>query len=174
MTIQHSQVRDLGQLLTDVSTQGIAHIEIVQAYLTQICMPLAKAIDRLLPGFDALHEAVCAQDDAAQALQQDAGADRAQLHNTGAAIERQMQAMVTALQFEVMTSQIIAHAGQRTAGLSEILTGVSNGAQAIVLGDLAQLGNLRTALAAQSRDLNGHLMRSVDQRHIESGGTTMF
>ena len=174
MTIQHPQVCELGQLLTDVSAEGIAHLEAVQADLAQTRMLLAEAIERLSSGFGALHEAVCAQGQAVQALQQGVDTDCARLQDAGAAIERQVQAMVTALQFEDMTSQLIAHAGRRIAGLRGILAGVGDGAQGAALGDLAQLESLRAALAAQSRELDGRLMRSVDQRHMESGDITLF
>jgi hypothetical protein len=82
--------------------------------------------------------------------------------------------MVTALQFEDMTSQLIAQAGRRIAGLLGILSGVGDGAQGLATGDLTQLDTLRAALAAQSRELDGLLARSVDQRHLESGDITLF
>ena len=37
-----------------------------------------------------------------------------------------------------------------------------------------RLDALRTAMAAQSRELDGLLARSVDQRHMESGDITLF
>jgi Mn-containing catalase len=43
-----------------------------------------------------------------------------------------------------------------------------------VQADLAQMERLRATLAMQSRELDGQLMRSVDQHHMESGDITLF
>jgi hypothetical protein len=179
MKRQQSGVLELGQLLTDVSAEGIAHLEEVQADLAQTRLLLAEAIGRLSDGFGALHAAVSVQRAAAQQLQQQSdsgGGDdgQAQLRDAAAAIDIQVQAMVTALQFEDMTSQLIAQAGRRIAGLLGILAGVGDGAQGLATGDLTQLESLRAAMAAQSRELDGRLARSVDQRHLESGDITLF
>lgn len=177
MKRQDSGVLELGQLLTDVSAEGIAHLEEVQADLAQTRLLLGEAIARLSDGFGALHAAVSVQRAAAEQLQQQAdGADdgQEQLRSAAAAIDTHVQAMVTALQFEDMTSQLIAQAGRRIAGLLGILSGVGDGAQGLAAGDLSQLDNLRAALAAQSRQLDGLLARSVDQRHLESGDITLF
>jgi hypothetical protein len=179
MKRQQSGVLELGQLLTDVSAEGIAHLEEVQADLAQTRLLLAEAIGRLSDGFGALHAAVSVQRAAAQQLQQQSdsgGGDdgQAQLRDAAAAIDIQVQAMVTALQFEDMTSQLIAQAGRRIAGLQGILAGVGDGAQGLATGDLTQLESLRAAMAAQSRELDGRLARSVDQRHLESGDITLF
>jgi hypothetical protein len=176
MKRQESGVLELGRLLTEVSVEGIAHLEEVQADLTQTRLLLGEAIARLSGGFSALHAAVSAQRAAAEQLQQAAGAGdgQAQLHEAAAAIDTHVQAMVTALQFEDMTSQLIAHAGRRITGLQGILAGVGDGAQGLAAGDLTQLDTLRAAMAAQSRELDGSLARSVDQRHLESGDITLF
>jgi hypothetical protein len=181
MKRQRSGVLELGQLLTDVSAEGIAHLEEVQADLAQTRLLLAEAIGRLSDGFGALHAAVSVQRAAAEQLQQQqsdsgGGGDdgQAQLRDAAAAIDIQVQAMVTALQFEDMTSQLIAQAGRRIAGLQGILAGVGDGAQGLATGDLTQLESLRAAMAAQSRELDGLLARSVDQRHLESGDITLF
>jgi hypothetical protein len=179
MKRQQSGVLELGQLLTDVSAEGIAHLEEVQADLAQTRLLLAEAIGRLSDGFGALHAAVSVQRAAAEQLQQQqsdsgGGDGQAQLRDAAAAIDIQVQAMVTALQFEDMTSQLIAQAGRRIAGLLGILAGVGDGAQGLATGDLTQLESLRAAMAAQSRELDGLLARSVDQRHLESGDITLF
>ena len=189
MKRQQSGVLELGQLLTDVSAEGIAHLEEVQADLAQTRLLLAEAIGRLSDGFGALHAAVSIQRAAAEQLQQQANGDggddgdgsgsgggdkQAQLRDAAAAIDIQVQAMVTALQFEDMTSQLIAQAGRRITGLLGILAGVGDGAQGLASGDLTQLESLRAAMAAQSRELDGLLARSVDQRHLESGDITLF
>jgi hypothetical protein len=176
MKRQDSGVLELGRLLTDLSAEGIAHLEEVQADLAQTRLLLGEAIARLSEGFGALHAAVSIQRAAAEQLQQAAGAGggEMQLREAAAAIDTQVQAMVTALQFEDMTSQLITHAGRRIAGLQGILAGVGDGAQGLAAGDLAQLETLRAAMAAQSRELDGSLARSVDQRHLESGDITLF
>lgn len=177
MKKKHSGVTELRQLLTDVSAEGIAHLEEVQADLAQTRLLLAEAIARLSDGFGALHAAVSVQRAAAEQLQHQAaggGDGQEQLRSAAAAIDTQVQAMVTALQFEDMTSQLIAQAGRRIAGLLGILAGVGDGAQGLATGDLTQLDTLRAAMAAQSRELDGLLLRSVDQRHLDSGDITLF
>ena len=179
MKRQDSGVLELGQLLTDVSAEGIAHLEEVQADLAQTRLLLGEAIARLSSGFGALHAAVSVQRVAAEQLQRQAegagggGDGEEQLRAAAAAIDTHVQAMVTALQFEDMTSQLIAQAGRRIAGLLGILAGVGDGAQGLASGDLTRLDALRTAMAAQSRELDGLLARSVDKRHMESGDITL-
>jgi hypothetical protein len=177
MKRQDTGVSELGQLLTDVSKEGIAHLEEVQADLAQTRLLLAEAIARLSDGFGALHAAASVQRAAAEQLQlqaADGGDGQEQLRHAAATIDTQVQAMVTALQFEDMTSQLIAQAGRRIAGLLGILAGVGNGAQGLATGDPTQLETLRAAMAAQSRELDGLLARSVGQRHLESGDITLF
>jgi hypothetical protein len=176
MKKQHSGVTELGRLLSDASVEGIAHLEEVQADLAQTRLLLAEAIARLSDGFGALHAAVSVQRAACGLLLQllGGGDGQEQLRSAAAAIDTQVQAMVTALQFEDMTSQLIAQAGRRIAGLLGILAGVGDGAQGLATGDLTQLDTLRAAMAVQRRELDGLLARSVDQRHLESGDITLF
>ena len=176
MKRQDSRVSELGQLLTEVSTEGIAHLEEVQADLAQTRLLLAEGIARLSDGFGALHAAVSIQRAAAEQLQLQAasGDGQAQLRSAAAAIDTQVRAMVTTLQFEDMTSQLIAQAGRRIAGLLGILAGVGDRAEGLATGDPTQLETLRAAMAVQSRELDGLLARSVDQRHLESGDITLF
>jgi hypothetical protein len=176
MKRHQSGALELGQLLTDVSAEGIAHLEEVQADLAQTRLLLGEATARLSGGFGALHAAVSIQRAAAGQLQQQAaGADAGQqLRAATAAIETHVQAMVTALQFEDMTSQLIAQAGRRIAGLLGNLAGLGDGAHGLAAGDTAQLDRLRAAMTAQSRELDGPLARSVGQQHLESGDITLF
>lgn len=175
MTIEHAEMRELGRLLSDVSAEGISHLEEVQADLAQTRLLLGEAIERLSAGFNGLHAALAVQGEACMASPCSRGADGCgPLREAGADIDRQLQAMVTSLQFEDMTSQLIAHAGRRIAGLRAILAGVGDGARGLATGDLARLEALRTALAAQSRELDGQLLRSVNQRHMDSGDITLF
>jgi len=169
---------ELGRLLNDVSAEGIAHLEEVQADLAQTRLLLGEAIVRLSDGFGGLHAAVLAQRAAAAQLQSQqtlgTGDEQEQLRTAAAAIDTHVQAMVTALQFEDMTSQLIDQAGRRIAGLLGILAGVGDSAQGMAIGDLNRLDTLRAAMSAQSRELDGLLGRSVDQRHLESGDITLF
>lgn len=175
MMIRDKEVRELGLLLGDVSSAGMAHLDVVQADLAQTRLLLAEAIERLSAGFGALHAAVAVQAEAAAALRQGAGVAECERHSAaGADIARQVQAMVTALQFEDMTSQLIAHAGRRVLGLRDILAGMVDGARELAAGDLDQMERLRAALAARNRELDGQLLRSVDQHHMESGDITLF
>ena len=171
---------ELGRLLDDVSAEGIAHLEEVQADLAQTRLLLGEAIVRLSDGFGGLHAAVLAQRAAAAQLQQPLGTGKGaddgqeQLRAATAAIDIHVQAMATALQFEDMTSQLIAQAGRRIAGLLGILAGVGDGAQDLATGDLTRLDTLRATMSERSRELDGRLGRSVDQRHLESGDITLF
>ena len=178
MTTPQSAVLDLGRLLTDVSAEGIAHLEAVQADLAQTRVLLAEAISRLSGGFGALQAAVAEQRMAAEELQRQAdnngAAGQETLRQAAAAIDAQVQAMVTALQFEDMTSQLIAQAGRRIAGLLDMLAQVGDSGQGLASGELGEIDALRAAMAAQSRKLDCLLARSVDQKHMESGEITLF
>jgi hypothetical protein len=178
---QAQTIAELKLLLDGVSEHGRAHLDEIQADLAQTRLLLAEAIGRLGACFAEMREAMARP----RALLQEprAGADadaleRAAVLASFATIEAKSQAMITALQFEDMTSQLIAHSERRIAGLREMLAILGAGAQSLGDGgdggDDAQLAAMHGSFAARSRELADVLSRKVGQRHLDSGDMELF
>jgi hypothetical protein len=172
---------ELKRLLDGLTEHGGAHLDEIGADLAQTRLLLAEAIARLGGCF----EAMCAEIARQREILQQAGAaapdvselsdsTRASLLACIAGIETQTRAMVTALQFEDMTSQLIAHSERRLAGLRDMLSGLGSGAQGLGEGGEGTLETMHATLAARSRELSGTLCKSVGQRHLDSGDMELF
>ncbi|HEY0418931.1 MAG TPA: hypothetical protein VGC80_05385, partial [Acetobacteraceae bacterium] len=136
-----------------------------------------EAITRLGANFAALHDSLARQRGMLAAVGADgrlAAAEHAALRAGAADTEAHARAMVTGLQFEDMTSQLIAHAERRVAGLRMMLSTLGDSAPWLADHDDAGLAAMNEALAAQSRELSGSLMKSVGQRHLQCGDMELF
>lgn len=177
MNANHEQTTaELKRLLDGVAEHGLAHLDEIGADLAQTRLLLAEAIGRLGASFEAICAELAGQREildggAAHALPD---AARTALSERVAAIDAQAGAMITALQFEDMTSQLIAHSERRLAGLRDMLSGLGDGAQGLAEGGDAALKTMHKVLAARSRKLSGTLSRSVGQKHLDSGDMELF
>jgi hypothetical protein len=168
--------QQLRQLLDGVSEHGGAHLDEMQADLAQTRLLLAEAIGKLGGCFARMCEDIARQ----RALLQDAAggtlpeAARAALIDCVNDVEAQTRTMVTALQFEDMTSQLIAHSERRIAGLRDMLAALGAGEHGLAEGSDAALASMHAALTHRSRALSGALCKSVGQRHLDSGDMELF
>lgn len=169
---------ELQRLLDGVTEHGGAHLDEIGADLAQTRLLLAVAIERL----GACFEAICADTARQREVLLAAGAQactmsddaRSTLLDSLSGIENQTRAMVTALQFEDMTGQLLAHAERRLAGLRDMLAGLGAGAQTLTDGGEGAIEAMHERLAARSRELSGALSKSVGQRHLDSGDMELF
>ncbi|GIZ52639.1 chemotaxis protein [Noviherbaspirillum aridicola] len=174
-----SQVR---HLLSNLSDHGTQHLAEIETDLVQTNVLLAEAIQKLGASFMSIHEAVSAQQQAIDALLA-SGADvapetAAQIRARQEEVGRHVNAAVTGLQFQDMTSQLIGRTMQRVTGLRDVLDSVGSGSTGISESSaeeiVAALTSINNALEEQSVKLESALYKAVCQTHMESGDIELF
>jgi ABC-type transporter Mla subunit MlaD len=155
-------VRDL---LRDVSRQSGTHLAELAADLTQTSDLLGAAIAHLMAEFDGLNHAIAAQQALLNNAPQDGAAQWAALAEE---MQRRVHGMVTGLQFEDMTRQLLERSQTRVAGLAAMLATLDDpGRQATCAQLQEQLGNSSSALFIA-------LQKSVPQQRMEGGDVELF
>ncbi|MBC7685754.1 MAG: chemotaxis protein [Bdellovibrionales bacterium] len=170
------------RLLTGVSDHGKRHLGEVETDLAQTELLLEEAIEKLTSSFLAIHSAVGSRQDTINLLL--AGGDpsaeeRARLGRMSGDVGDHVNAAITSMQFQDMTSQLIDRTLKRVTGLRQFLgtlgehgAGVApeSGSEEIV----ELLGRISMALAIQSLELRSVLRKAVNQQHLESGDIELF
>jgi hypothetical protein len=170
------------RLLSGVSDHGKKHLTEVETDLIQTGLLLEEAIEKLSVNFMAIHEAVGAQQETIALLL--AGGtptpeQRARLEALHEQVGAHVNAAVTSMQFQDMTSQLIDRTLKRVTGLREFLgTLGAHGAEMLPESDNEEivdlLGKVSMALAIQSLELRSVLRKAVSQKHLESGDIELF
>lgn len=170
------------QLLSGVSDHGSEHLLEVETDLAQTMILLGQAIEKLGDSFLALHTAISKEQDEINAII-DAGSvpeeSKDKLREIRAEISTHINAAVTSLQFQDLTSQLIHRTVQRCEGLREVLNvlGVA-GNDLPADGETEQLAVLLRAtsvrLEKQSADLKQLLRKVVHQKELDSGDIELF
>ncbi len=182
MTQQRLLALGIKNLLGAVSGQSIDHLAEVDTDLLQTSLLITEAIDKLAASFLAIHAAVTAQQSIIDAVLNDGRtheAERAKIDALRTDIGGHVNAAITGLQFQDMTSQLIDRSRNRIRGLHESLTVLRDCAVQIsergTLGELAlQLDQTCEAVSRHSSSLDGALRKSVSQTHLESGDIELF
>jgi len=175
-------IDELRGLLSAVSEHGQQHLLEVEADLLQTTYLLSAAVDKLSVSFMAIHAAVSAQQQALADIMSERGLEMAQLPQLEAfeqQISNEVDLVVSALQFQDMTSQLLTRTIKRVIGLKGLLQELSahgdrvepDQEHAEIARFLAQLSD---NLHAGSHALSGGLRRSVDQQHMDSGEIELF
>lgn len=182
MNAPDSLTTQLLQLLTLLSTQGDLHLTEIDADLQQTTDLLARAIDKLGRGFIGIHESVAAQHALLAAVPDGAPMSpqlRTEILRLQQITDTHINAAVTALQFQDMTSQLIGRALNHVVGLREILHTV--GEQRITLaadgqqgGALAMLQSVNASLTETSIRQGTVTRKAVAQTHMDSGDIELF
>jgi hypothetical protein len=176
-TLLSSQVKGL---LSSVSEHGAQHLNEIESDLKQTDALLSEAIDKLCKSFLAIQQAVSDHQATVEQLLSGMPADKAsQLQSSQSEIAQHVNAAVTGLQFQDMTSQLFARTVRRVTGLREALEQI--GASSSDLPDnnepgdiVATLESMNTVLNEQSAKLEGLLWKAVCQTHMESGDVELF
>ena len=170
------------RLLSGVSDHGRKHLTEVETDLMQTGILLEEAIEKLSFNFMAIHAAVSAQQDTITLLLE-GGVPPAEQREKLLALQDEVggyvNAAITSMQFQDMTSQLIDRTLKRVTGLRECLgTLGSHGAEMLPESDneeiVALLGRVSMALAIQSLELRSVLRKAVSQQHLESGDIELF
>ncbi|WEF33774.1 chemotaxis protein [Pseudoduganella chitinolytica] len=170
------------RMLSGVSDHGKQHLSEVETDLLQTNLLLEEAIEKLSRNFMAIHDAVNAQQTTIRLLL-DGGTpsaeDRAKLEAMNEQVSTYVNAAITSMQFQDMTSQLIDRTLKRVTGLREFLATLGTyGAEMDPESDneaiVDLLGKVSMALAIQSLELRSVLRKAVSQKHLESGDIELF
>lgn len=172
----------LRRLLAGLSDHGNQHLTEVETDLVQTTYLLSEAIEKLGASFMAIHQGVCAQQEAVDKLLASIPATpelAAQLKNMQGEIGAHVSSAVTGLQFQDMTSQLIGRTVRRVTGLRDVLGAVGSSGSGVLpesdTGEIADLLNrINKLLEDQSVQLESGLWKQVSQTHMNSGDVELF
>lgn len=170
------------RLLSGVSDHGKRHLTEVETDLIQTQLLLEEAIDKLTGSFMAIHSTVSSRQELVNALLAGGTLDAEaceRLRRMSADVGEHVNAAVTSMQFQDMTSQLIERTLKRVTGLRAFLgTLGAHGADVQPDSDSEQivelLSQVSMALAIQSLELRSVLRKAVNQQHLESGDIELF
>ena len=170
------------QLLSTLTRQSAQHVGEIDTDLAQIELLLREAIEKLTATFFAISDAVNAQQTAVASLLHTTGAlqeQREHLQVLQKTIGVQINAAVTGLQFQDMTSQLIHSALMRASGVQQVfdvvagavdnISPVSNSEEAA-----RTLAEAHNSITEHGVALDGALRKAVSQTHLESGDIELF
>lgn len=174
-----SQVK---RLLTGVSDHGKQHLLEVETDLVQTAFLLGEAVEKLGASFFSLHSAVTAQQhevDLVLSELNQVSPKRERLLSLRDEIALHTNAAVTGLQFQDLTSQLLARTVQRIIGLRQVLSELSaegNGMSMEGPEDeiVIMLSEITKNLDSQSASLKELLRKAVHQKDMDSGEIELF
>lgn len=171
------------RLLLDVASGGGRQLTEVETDLVQTNHLLNEAIEKLSSSFFDLHKAVATQQAiVAMIVAQDAKATPMQideLKQSQQQIDTHVNAAVTGLQFQDMTSQLIERTAKRVVGLRDVLGFLSNSSWDVVPEtDMDEmhvlLQKINRTMEERLINLENSLWKTVRQTHMSSGDIDLF
>lgn len=182
MNMKTLPTTELRSLLAAVSDHGKQHLVEVEADLLQTTYLLSEAIEKLGASFMAVHEAVTQQQQVINTLMKNHPLDQdetEQLEAFKLKIGEEVNAAVTGLQFQDLTSQLLTRTIKRVNGLKDLLHELGSHSNAIDPDheheEIAKfLDDMSHTLHVGSRALSGGLKRSVDQQDMATGDIELF
>jgi hypothetical protein len=175
-------ISEVKSLIAAVSEHGKQHLVEVEADLLQTTYLLNEAIEKLGKSFMAVHEAVIAQNKTVEMLVKRkvfSTEEAEQIDAFSQVIGDEINKTITGLQFQDITSQLLARAVKRVNGLKDLLQELTiHGGEIDTLPEQEEISKLLDemshSLHAGSRALSGGLRRSVDQQSMVSGSVDLF
>lgn len=178
-------ITELRKLLTAVADHGNSHLVDIESDLKQAAFLLDEAIAKLGESFMALDQQISAQKTVLSNLQYNANveaADRESLASAQAEIQHQIQQVVTNLQFQDMTNQILERSLKRVDCLKSLIYEIGNHGDGADVGILVReqeeiaeyIDKLKQGLDDSGVINRGINNRSVDQKDMSSGSVDLF
>lgn len=175
-------IKEVRNLLSSVIEHGQQHLSEIEADLSQTTYLLTHAIDNLSNSFLSVHAAIVEQQKTLDLLLTKYDLTDAEFKEIEAfnhAIGDQVGSAITGLQFQDITSQLIARAIKRIEGLKTLLDELHvdeeiEHAQTEHDAITHMLEGLNQSLHAGSHALSGGLRRSVDQKSMGAGDIDLF
>ena len=175
-------VAELRSLLAAVSDHGKQHLVEVEADLVQTAFLLSEAIEKLGESFMKIHEAVTTQQAEIESLLCEANLPENYFQKITQYREKiadNVNAAITGLQFQDMTSQLITRTINRVNGLQDSLAALAlHGEEMDPEHEHEEIARLLDAMSARLSEHNdvikGKLRKSVTQQDMTSGEVELF
>ncbi len=179
MDTAHLPIVELQRLLSRVSEHGSQHLTDAEADLEQTLHLLEQAIKTLSAGFIQINQLVQQQQRLFDVKLEQYGIDNRYQPDLTALqekIQQNINTVITGLQFQDLTSQLITRSMKRIAGLRDLLTTLASDECTFEQFDSAEhmLENMHTSLNLKSGALKDGLFQEVNQKHMQSGEIEMF
>jgi len=178
----------LKMLLSDISGHSSRHLKEIQSDLVQTNMLLDEAITQLTESFEGITKGVGTYQKAivnllpSEAMEQ--SPDRLQnivrLNAVNEILAFHINAAVTRLQFEDITSQLIRRAARRVDGLREMLECLGNAALEELEDEVERgvkvdlLEQMLVDIRVKSKLIDDQLRKAVAQRRMDCGEMELF
>ncbi len=175
-------IAELRKLLAAVSDHGKQHLIEVEADLLQTTFLLSEAIEKLSTSFTAVHDAVCAQQKILDTLVAKYAIEEPvleKLDSFKSKIGDEVNVVITSLQFQDLTSQLVARTIKRVNGLKDLLHELESHSNEMDPGHEHEeivkfLEEMSRSLQVGSRALSGGLRQSVGQQDMATGEIDLF
>ena len=172
----------LKAILSGLSAHGISHLTEIESDLAQTNLLLEEAITKLVASFMAINGAISVHQEMLEAMLGNGAEENEATAGMLAISEelgRHINDAVTSLQFEDMTRQLIERSTKRVAGLRGILSSLGSSASGINGRDepreqVALLKSMGRQIEMQNAELNEMLLKTVRQKHMDSGEVELF
>lgn len=175
-------VEELRALLAAVSSHGDRHLLEIETDLQQTAFLLNEAIEKLSVSFMAIYsqlnaqQAVLKQLTEAGALRQE---DAESLRVFEEYIGQEVNKVVTGMQFQDMTNQLLQRTIQRVSGLKYLLQELSSHQMPMTSTDEHEeirsfIAHINQQFDASSSQLTGGLRKSVNQQSLATGDIDLF
>ncbi len=175
-------IAELRKLLAAVSDHGKQHLIEVEADLLQTTFLLSEAIEKLSTSFTAVYDAVCAQQQVLDTLVAKYAIEEPvleKLDSFKSKIGDEVNVVITSLQFQDLTSQLVARTIKRVNGLKDLLHELESHSNEMDPGHEHEeivkfLEEMSRSLQVGSRALSGGLRQSVGQQDMATGEIDLF
>lgn len=168
MDTHQLSMSELQRLLNCVSEHGSQHLEEAEADLDQTLFLLAQAIKTLSSGFMQI----------SQLVDQQQSESPGEMSAIGEKINSEINAVVTGLQFQDLTNQLITRSVKRISGVRDLLTVLASHQIETHLSQNASveqlLEKMHDSLSVKSGALKEGLSQEVKQKHMVSGEIELF
>jgi hypothetical protein len=176
-------------LLSDISGHSSRHLTEIQSDLVQTTLLLDEAVTKLTESFEGVAKGVSAYQEAMVCLlaagptgQTPEELERVvRLRAVNEILTLHLNAAVTRLQFEDITSQLIRRAVRRVDGLREILECLGNAALQELEDEAGQQGTkvdvleeLLDSVRQKSQLIDDQLRNAIAQRRLDCGDMELF
>jgi DNA-binding transcriptional MerR regulator len=178
-------ITELRKLLAEVSQHGTQHLAEVEADLQQTQFLLTEAIDQLGKNFEDIHQSIVSQQAILDELLSSSAQDNPmikQLDGIKARVGADVSAVVTSMQFQDLTSQLIDRSLKRLTGIKEIIAALGTHGDSDEVSALHNqtevleyIEELKDAINMKSHALTGGFQRKqVSQQNMETGDIELF
>lgn len=179
MEMNKLPINELRALLAAVSSHGDRHLLEVESDLQQTAFLLNEAIEKLSTGFMKVYELIEHQHNLLMTSGQIDEAMQFAINEYKESIGNEVNAVVTGMQFQDMTNQLLHRTIERVNGLKALLQELAEHSYDMDAqrehDDIAKfLVNINEILHAGSHALSGNLRKAVGQQDMATGDIDLF